>query len=337
MHGEEAKMKDILPKIPYLDVGPHGAVRLAELTPEIFDAVLVAGHSYYGRATLFFGDLLSRRWLRRNCNPFTEEIIKLSQLADRRGTYLLNLSYEWSCTSAATADPSLTGARLLRTLDWPLHGLGRYVVVVRMAGDAGVYDNITWPGFVGVATASAPGRFAAALNQPPMRKWTSFSCTDWTINRIRVWRRPALPPVHLLRQVFDTCRTFLAARDMLTKTPLAMPAFFTLAGIEPHETCVIERTEDGACVRQGPVSISNHWIETVQPSHYRGHDSEGRLRLMEELCNRAASASPFDWVKSPILNPTTRLAVVANPANGRLVVQGWEKNGPATTVFELNQ
>ena len=78
---------------------------------------------------------------------------------------------------------------MLRTLDWPLRGLGRNVVVATIEGAAGIYKNVTWPGFVGVATAMAPGRFSGAINQPPMRKWSPSCWLDWGINRCRLWRR----------------------------------------------------------------------------------------------------------------------------------------------------
>jgi hypothetical protein len=84
--------------------------------------------------------------------------------------------------------------RLLRVLDWRQPGLGRALIVVRQRGAAGDFANLTWPGFVGVVTAMAPGRFAVALNQPPMMSWGLTAPLDWLVGRIRVWRSRALPP-----------------------------------------------------------------------------------------------------------------------------------------------
>jgi hypothetical protein len=328
---------DPLPPIPVIGAESGGVAAVAEACPREFRAVLDAGRGHYGAAAIAIGDRLSRRWLGRNQNPYLPEIDALAGLVARAGgagVHLLNMSYEWTCTTSAAPDPAGDGARLLRTLDWPLHGLGRNVVVARMKGAAGTYDNVTWPGFSGIATASAPGRFAAAINQPPMRKWTSSCWFDWGVNRMRLWRRRALPPVHLLRHVFDTCRTFDEAKWALSETPIAMPAFFTLAGTRADEACVIERTEDAATLRKGPASIANHWIARDEPGRYRGFDSPGRYAQMEAGRERAGTAAPFDWVTPPILNATTRLAVVAHPASGRLCVQGWEHDGPATAVHE---
>jgi hypothetical protein len=46
----------------------------------------------------------------------------------------------------------------------------------------------------------------------------------------------------------------------------------------------------------------------------------------------AAEPDPFTlrWLRPPMLNPTTRLAFAADPATGRLAVQGWESDGVAT-------
>ncbi len=279
------------------------------------------------------GDGLSRRWLARNENPYLAEIDEIAGRASTPGAYLLNLSYEWTCTSGVGPDPSGHGSRLLRTLDWPLSGLGRNVVVVRQQGDAGVYHNVTWPGFAGIATAMAPGRFSAAINQPPMRRHSVSCWLDWAINRAAVWRRRALPPVHLLRRVFDTCHDYAEAKAKLSETPLAMPAFFSLSGTTPGEGCVIEREEDRAYLRESPASVAKHSIAADVPGRYRGVYSPGRWRLMEAL--RDDADEDFAWVEPPILNPTTRLSVNANAASGALRVQGWEEDGAATTVFNL--
>ena len=129
-----------------------------------------------------------------------------------RGVHMLNLSFEWFCTSSVAADPAGGGVRLLRTLDWPLSSLGRTLVAAVMTGPAGNYVNITWPGFAGVVTAVARGRFAAAINQPPMLRTGFGAPADWLAARCSVWRRHALPPAHLLRVALDSCATYLAPK-----------------------------------------------------------------------------------------------------------------------------
>ena len=320
-----------LPEIPHHNMLGSGAVALAKGDLERFHAIIAASTDHYGQGALVVGDSISRHWLAACANPYATEIAEIAAIAGTPGGFLLNLSYEWTCTTSATADPSGSGNRMLRTLDWPLQGLGKNVVVATMEGAAGIYENVTWPGFAGVATAMAPGRFSGAINQPPMRKWSPSCWLDWGINRCRLWRRRALPPVHVLRQVFDTCRTYGEAKKVLSETPLAMPAFFTLSGTEPGEGCVIEREENATHVREAPASVANHWVAVDIPGRYRGVDSLGRFKLMESL--KDGVLDDFSWMRSPILNKTTRLAVVANAKRGLLMVQGWETDGPATQIF----
>ena len=322
--------EDGLRNIPYIKIGTSGPVHLVQARKTEFEDILSAGVEHYGRRSLVLGDVVSKYWLELCENLYREEIGHIAESASAPGAYMLNLSFEWSCTSSTAADPSGKGNRLLRTLDWPMPGLGRNVVIAGVEGKAGYYENITWPGFVGVATAMAPGRFSAAINQPPMRRWTPFVLLDWGANRCRLWRRRAIPPAHLLRKVFDECSNYRAAKEMLMKTPIALPSLFTLSGSEAGEGCVIEREEDCAYVRETPATVANHWVAASLSGRSRGIDSQGRYQQMET--NRGYSSDNLSWLKPPILNRTTRIAVVANARRGLLIVQGLEEYGPATHV-----
>ena len=61
-----------------------------------------------------------------------------------RGGWFMNMSYEWGCTTGVAAEPGGQGMRLLRTLDWPFHGMGREVVVAVTNGrlDFGTWERI---------------------------------------------------------------------------------------------------------------------------------------------------------------------------------------------------
>lgn len=318
--------------IPYVDATVGGTLALTQAESSRFNAIMTAGRQHYGTAAIGVGDLVSRTWLGRQKSHLSAEIDAISAEAGRSGAWLLNMSYEWSCTTGAGPDPGGDGNRMLRTLDWPLDGLGETIVVAKFNSRVGDYFNITWPGFVGVATAMAPGRFSAAINQPPFRKWTKSCWFDWAINRGRLLGRKAIPPTHLLREIFDTCATYDEAKQKLTETPLAIPAFFTLSGTAGNQSCLIEREEDDASVHEGPTSCANHWLAKDIPGHFRGIDSPGRLDLMNAI--RDESKDGFDWVKEPILNETTRVAVVANAHTGTLMVRGYEKDGVVTTDFQ---
>ena len=319
--------------VPVFDIGPGGGPGLLAATPDRAHRLLdLAERRYRGRWPLRLADRQSRRWLARTGNPYLAEIDAVAGMIARPGAHMLNLSFEWACTAAVGPDPDEPGARLLRTLDWKLDGLGENLVVARHEGPAGAWLNVTWPGFVGALTVLAPGRFAAAINQPPMRMARLGPVgmpvvLDWLVVRATVLRSSALPPAHLLRHVCETAADFATARRMLTETPVCIPVFYTLCGIEPLQGCLIERLETEAFAFEAPVCAANHWLAPGQTGRQRTATSPARQEL---LSRRMLEARGLDWLDPPVLNPTTRVAVVANPRTGHLLVQGIEAQGPVT-------
>ncbi len=321
------------PTIPFLDLDASRPVALLDSHGVAATELIRAGRQMLPGPLLPTMDRLSRRWARRSGNPHYDEIESIAQRLPT-GIWFMNLCFEWGCTTGVAQDPAGPGMRMLRTLDWPFKGLGRHVVLARQSGPAGDFINITWPGFVGVVTGMAPGRFALAINQAPLvRRGYLPLFADWIANRFRVFRSAHLPPVHLARHVLETCATYDEAREVLESAPLALPAFFVLTGTGTDEGCVIERTETNAWLHEAPASAANHWLTRSLRGRPRGIDSPRRHRMMSGLCRNAQAE--FDWLIDPVLNPDTRLSVVANPASGHLLVQGWESDGPATEVFRL--
>ena len=247
----------------------------------------------------------------------------------------MNLSYEWGCTTSATEDLG-GGIRMRRTLDWPFHGLGRELVVTAHSAAAGVYYNVTWSGYLGVVTALCPNRFAVAINQAPiLRRGSTYPWVfDWLANRVRTYHGDRMPPTFLLRQVCEKARDFEEAVVELRNTPLALPVFFTLAGTERGQAVVIERCETEAYIEESPAVVANHWLNSGLKGRARGVDSVARHERMIELLNEDLEA--FAWLEYPILNGDTRLALEANAANGTLKVMGYERDGAATSLFELS-
>ncbi|MFN0042691.1 MAG: hypothetical protein ACKVSF_05705 [Alphaproteobacteria bacterium] len=351
-----------LPEIPLHDTVDAGELVARENARAI--DLLAEANAMYGRAFVRFADGRSRAWLARAGNPYGGEIDRAAHHLDAPGTHFLNLSHEWGCTVAIGPDPNGPGWRMARTLDWPLDGLGRNLVAARAKTPHGPYVNLTWPGFAGVVQGHAPGRFAAALNQPPMaRMGGSFglglpAVLDWAINRLRLARSRALPPAHLLRLVFETCRDFAAARTLLAQTPLCVPAIFSLVGAS--EGCVVERTENAAHIHDAPRVATNHWQNSdFHGSERRTQSRERHAHMTLQLVgpspqlagppkrsgpDRSAGPGtadsgenpPFPWLTPPVLNPTTRLALEANPSRGILKAQGFEASGPATEVLSLS-
>jgi hypothetical protein len=323
-------------QIPIYDIGSGGAAALAEAAPGAFRQLYRDALRLYTPPVVFFGDLLSQRWLERSKNPYLDEIRAVQGRLPGRGAYLLNMSYEWACTTSVAPDPTGIGMRLCRTLDWSLKGLGGTLIMARQDSPAGVYYNATWPGSVGIYTAMAPGRFAAAINQPPLRSRSRLTVPfDWLAARGRQYRSDDLPPSHLLRRAFEACCDYDEAFALLRDTPICMPVFFSLAGVAPGEGCIIERTERDAIVHAAPTAISNHWLAIRQPGRQRGRDSHARRTLMLEAMTE--TTPDFDWVKPPIRNADTRVSAEMNPAIGAFILQGWEGHTAVTDILTVSE
>lgn len=320
-----------LPDIPVLEVGADWPLQTLEQAFDRINALLDESGERIPPMAVKMADAASRRWLKRWHEPYLTEIDRISARLGRPGAYFLNVSYEWGCTSSAGPSPDLRSARLMRVLDWPDRGLGRYIVAAHVNGDAGSWLTLTWPGYTGVLQAVAPGRFAAALNQAPMENGVGLFALDWVVNRLRVWKQPHLTAAHLLRQVFERARHFAEAKAMLVETPIAVPTIYVLAGLARDEACVIERLSNSAYIIDGPACAANGWQSPHFFGHPRGEDNAERL-----ACMRSADSSldgEFAWLRPPILNRRTRLVFVADASSGSAVAQGFEVEGPATGVL----
>jgi len=324
--------------IPVHDVGPGFPLETLELEEARAHALMDGATRGVPRRALKVLDAVSRRWLAKQDCRHLKEIDAIAARLDRPGAYFLSVNYEWGCTCRVAPSPDGRSARLVRVLDWVTDGLGKHVMAARVAGPAGPFVTLTWPGYTGVLQGMAPGRFSAALNQAPMRRPVGHYWVDWAVTRPRVWRTQHPAPAHLLREVFETAGTFAEAKRMLTERAIAAPCIFLLAGLKPHQTAVIERTEDDARVHEGGNTAANHWQTPGWRGHSRGSDSSGRAREMH--CVSTDLDLSFPWLKRPILNWNTRLAMVADAREGRLVAQGYEVQGllpaPATAPLELS-
>ena len=282
-------------------------------------------------------DAITRHWLVRSASPYVTEIRSIAGALGFPGVWFLNGTYEWGCTAVAREEGGVPW--LVRTLDWPFRGLGRHLEVARMRGPAGDFFNVAWPGYAGTLTASAPQRFAAAINQAPLRRRTRHPWLrpiDLALNALRTWRIEFCPPAHLLRDVFENCRDFAEARDQLERTPIARPAIFTLVGVGRGERCVIERTEEGYVTHSDTTAAANDWFCATAPWEARVaakllltcsyEDAAARSRARREALWswQQAFSGDMAWLVPPVLNWFTRCAVEMCPAHGILRVAGYE-------------
>jgi hypothetical protein len=343
LRSDEAHLTSELSIIPVVDVREGGMVRLAELGRDQARGLRDTCVGWFPAPARPFVpalDGMARWWLSRSQSPYVEEVRAIAAMLKFPGVWFLNGSYQWSCTALAREE---NGAPwLARTLDWPFPGLGRYVQIAHMQGPAGDFYNVTWPGYVGALTALAPGRFAAAVNQAPMRRRTvdrRLRFYDLAANSVATLRRErGIPPDQLLRRVMEYARDYGEARSLLESTPIARPVIYTLAGCRPGERCVIERTERGVRTRTEQTCAANDWLVGVPSWEARiaadkmttstfedaAANSRTRREALERWSGRFESER-FDWVAPPVLNPYTRIAIEMCPARSVLRAVGYER------------
>lgn len=337
--------------IPFVDLRGKTPIDMLRSYPDRARDMLRDSRRVYGAlseygslAALPVADRISRFWLKKRRNPYLYEIESSAEMLHMSGVYSLNMSFEWGCTTGVwrTAEGSNT---MLRVLDWPFPSLGKYAMVALQSGPAGTFYNITWPGLAGSFTAMAPGRFSVAVNLAPMRMHGLGLAGDWIKNRFLQMRAQGLPPAHLLRKVCEQAKTYQEAHDMLMKTPLAVPAIFTLCGTGPGEGVIMERLEDTAApIELGAgiqISAANHFTSLLNDVgkgwRPREIDSVGRFRQSCNITAHDLEQDHFRWLTAPIINERTRLCVIADAATGRLQVQGYEGLMPVTEIFYTKQ
>jgi hypothetical protein len=166
-----------------------------------------------------------------------------------------------------------------------------------MRGQAGDFDDVTWPGLVAYLTASAPGRFAGTINQAPMWRRTRHPLGrpyDMTLNAIRTWRVRSIPPDHLQEQVFETCRSYHEVRRRLEKTPIARPTIYTLVGCRSAKVCVTERTIDRFQSRETETGTANGWRHSVPHWEARISTPDIFMRSFAEAADNTRT-HPLTW------------------------------------------
>ena len=332
-----------LAAIPYMDVRDGSPIDAARRFEGRARALADAARDTFGLASRIVAalavpwtDRLSQSWLERTGNPYLGEINALAELLAIRGVHSLNLCFEWGCTSGVW--PTSSAPILRRVMDWGFPLLGENLIVLNQRGAAGDFFNITWPGLAGSFQGLAPGRFAAAINQAPMRGHGKGGLGDWLANRRMVAGKSGLPPAHLLRHMFETARDYDAAKAMLCNSEIAVPAIFILSGTKSGEGCVIERTEESFRVRDmsaACVCAANHF-ESDMPGIWlaRPIDSAGRSVCAKNFGEKNFGGD-FSWFIPPVANVNSRLVFEADAQSGALALMGTAGEKPVTEIFRL--
>lgn len=293
-------------------------------------------------------DAVAQAWLRWTANPLAPKIRAVTQLARSPGASVMNLCYEWGCTtSLRRLGDSIV---MVRTVDWPFKGIGRYVTTLIEPSPHGPVSFVTWPGFVGAVTVFAPGRFCAAVNKAPIPYRSGSLPLDQMIAATQSFGSGGLPLTHLVRIAALEAPNFASLVDRITSCQrVTSPGIVTLAGVTAGEAVMVERFRRRAEIRRGvddELCAANDWLSPS--SGRRWPPAGGKTPEEKQLdCQTRIAAlrrafvtdlADFSWLQAPILNRNTRAAVACCPATGKLSVQGydWVGNGPAAVTEALS-
>jgi hypothetical protein len=242
---------------------------------------------------------------------------------------MLNCLYELShlpfgCTAGVRR---LDGYGLVhvRTLDWPIAGMGQATRLFRFKRGSREFVSIGVPAQIGVLSGMVPNGYSVTINWAPPAGLPTFD----------------FGPSFLLRDVLETCDSYSAAVDVLARTPLSASVFFTICGAGPEEACVIERTRRAAAIRtiDGPALVqanhhfaaefipNNEAIRKVPPeeevfsiagSTKRVNILQSGLDALSTDCTLQDAAEPLDI--PTVLNSQTCQKMVFCPRTGEVKV-----------------
>ena len=98
-------MSETLPDIPLIDLRSRSTPHMVEVCPALIDDILYSATRHYSRPGIQIADMISRRWLARCDTPYKYEIAEIARRIARPGATMLNLSFEWACTTSVNEDP----------------------------------------------------------------------------------------------------------------------------------------------------------------------------------------------------------------------------------------
>lgn len=187
------------------------------------------------------------------------------------------------CTAFAGDTPD--GPLHARNLDWWTENrlLNETSLACRFIGaPAGEFVSIAWPGYIGVLSGMAPGRFAITLNAVLSEEPAQI----------------ALPISLQIRKVFEEARDFDEAVSHLSEAVIPTDCLLLVSGIKPGEIVVIERTPTRHAIRrpeEGRIAVANDYLLL---------DMETGL-VQSEL--QATSCGRFERINSLLQRPPEKL------------------------------
>ena len=192
-------------------------------------------------------------------DSFAAEISSISAQCSRSYLEVLtaNLYYDFvklllGCTAFAVNTSN--GPIHARNMDWfsDSNCLSEFTTITSFKSDRS-FQSVGWPGFAGVFSGIAPGRFTvtmnAALSNEPQIPGDSIAI--------------------LIRDALETCADFASAVEFLSTTTITSDCLLLLTGPHSDEMVVIERTPTNHAYRHakdGQLILTNDFRVLAQPT-----------------------------------------------------------------------
>ena len=213
---------------------------------------------------------------------------------------------EW-CTSGAKYLPEI-GMIHLRNNDWPMPILKKTTIVVDFInGPSGPFSAVTFPGYLGVLSGVARGRFSATIN---------MAATD---NRINLFGRPAS---FIVRDMFEGCSNFDEALEFLKNGYASAPAMVHLVGLNKGESIIMNYSSKGRFFLESNVSANHYQYDENYTDETSEMDSEERMECMQKKLSRIKTPKGglISLGSGVINNEDTIQSMVLIPKTGEILM-----------------
>lgn len=101
-----------------------------------------------------------------------------------------------------------------------------------------LFTSAQFAGSIGIATGHKHNAFTFSVNERNVGPW-------WYNIFYGLLDKQSAPISFLTRELMENATSYNEAVDLMSKTDLIAPAYFLLAGIEPHEMSIVTRNQTG--------------------------------------------------------------------------------------------
>jgi hypothetical protein len=281
--------------------------KFRELINNMFGIALVPAH-FAINTTKFFGGVL-----------YADEIKSIADFVNIpfEDILLLQLCYELNscCTSVVTRVSNEKS--FFRTMDWPLDFLNKLTVDLEFVkSNRVVFKATSWIGYVGIATATAQGKFSVAMNF----RLTKDRTLSNILSNVYALLNMKWPVGYLIREV---CTSECSYNKMLIdfcKASVVSPCYLTICPANDSKPFVITRDPEAYEIHEEDYVIQTNCDQCkTEPDIL--YSVSRRLLATDVISQHGNNFASVDqltraMLRRPIVNEETIYYTIMNPKTG---------------------